>query len=284
MSNQKRFTQYDPTIQPDHIRLSDIESKLKGEKKLKQGDMAPDVIHLEEEQQQINRLLGPGGSQNLQGRDALNQELNQQVNPQFMRQFNEKGEDLDDQSLTSAMTEKAPIVVTEKYSEKFHQEETGKEPIDKQFSTSNTRQQSQAITSSSFHPIIFNPSRQIQRAITMFNFFKSNEPNSDQYPKNQVYGRHIDIVPKGYVPAEQLWGEQKPMRENDKIDESKYFGQHKDIYGEKGNEPSFTSKLMSPFQSLRNYRRNSGDAKDLKEANLENQTRDAMAGKSATNM
>lgn len=33
----------------------------------------------------------------------------------------------------------APIVVNEKYSEKFHYEETGKEPIDREWSGENTR-------------------------------------------------------------------------------------------------------------------------------------------------
>ena len=100
----------------------------------------------------------------------------------------------------------------------------------------------------------------------MFNFLRSNESNSDQLPKNQVYGRHIDIKAKGYVPPEYVWAEggQKGLYNNDKIEESQNFGQHKDYltYGhttDKGE--SYTSMLLSPFQSLRRLRRNSGESR-----------------------
>ena len=91
----------------------------------------------------------------------------------------------------------------------------------------------------------------------MFNFFKnassSKEENlDDQYqPHNNEYGKHIDIRSTGYIPAEYIWTEQKPLNNNANIDESHRFTHNKDPFHSHAEQPkrhfpSFTNLLYSP--------------------------------------
>ena len=64
----------------------------------------------------------------------------------------------------------------------------------------------------------------------MFSFFRRNS--------DDLYGKHIDIRQKGYIPGEQMWADQnlnKSMSNDRFLHEGKNFGQNKDYLISKSN-------------------------------------------------
>ncbi|CDW82318.1 UNKNOWN [Stylonychia lemnae] len=58
----------------------------------------------------------------------------------------------------------------------------------------------------------------------MFNYFRRSATGQDDtYPRNQEYGKHIDIKYTGQMPGEQIWEESKQLSNQSLIDESHQF-------------------------------------------------------------
>lgn len=78
----------------------------------------------------------------------------------------------------------------------------------------------------------------------MFNFFRKNSGSENQ-PKNE-YGRHIDIRPTGYIPAENFWAEPKNITDNERLEKGFHFGQNKYPFL---NQTKETEKTVQLFPS-----------------------------------